>query len=159
MVNIELINFTKLPFEMKKMVLEWRNHPDIKRWMYSQSEITLEEHLNFIENLQKIDDKQYFLVKNGDEFIGVIDFTNINQHTADIGIYSNPMISGVGSLLIKEIISYSFESLKLRTIFAEVLVENKKAYKLYAKVGFKECKKKEVNGKKVVRMELVNENR
>lgn len=159
MDNIELINFTELSLETKKMVLEWRNHPNIKKWMYSHNDISLEDHLKFIETLKSTDDKLYFLVKNGDEYIGVIDFTSINDKSADIGIYSNPQKKGVGVLLMEVIINYSFESLKLNTIFAEVFFENKRAYRLYSKLGFREHNKKEVNGKKVICMELKNENR
>ena len=52
MEDIKLINFINLNLEQKKMILEWRNNPDIKIWMYNQDEIKLENHLSFIENLK-----------------------------------------------------------------------------------------------------------
>ena len=74
MKDIKLINFIDLSLEEKIMVLGWRNHPEIRKWMYNQDEIKLEEHLNFIDSLKLRKDKLYFLVKKEDEFIGVIDF-------------------------------------------------------------------------------------
>ena len=77
MENIQLLNFIDLELEEKEMILKWRNHPDIRKWMYNQDEIKLEEHLNFIDSLKLRKDKLYFLVKKEDEFIGVIDFTQL----------------------------------------------------------------------------------
>ena len=69
MQNIKLLNFIDLKLEEKEMILKWRNHPDIRKWMYNQDEIKLEEHLNFIDSLKLRKDKLYFLVKKEDDFI------------------------------------------------------------------------------------------
>ena len=63
MENIQLLNFIDLELKEKEMILEWRNHPDIRKWMYNQDEIKFEEHLNFIDSLKLRKDKLYFLVK------------------------------------------------------------------------------------------------
>ena len=63
MENIKLLNFIDLKLEEKEMILKWRNHPDIRKWMYNQDEIKFEEHLNFIDSLKLRKDKLYFLVK------------------------------------------------------------------------------------------------
>ena len=73
-MSIELTNFIDMSLEEKKMVLEWRNHEEIRKWMYNQDEISLDEHLKFIQNLEFNPFKQYLIVKKGNEFIGVIDF-------------------------------------------------------------------------------------
>ena len=41
------------------MILEWRNKID-KKWMHTQNDISLEEHLDFIDSLKTIKDKLYF---------------------------------------------------------------------------------------------------
>lgn len=154
MDSLELINFTKLSLDEKKMVLEWRNYPNIKKWMYSDSDIALEDHLNFIELLKNREDKQYYLVKNNNEYIGVIDFTNINTKATDIGLYANPELKRIGNILMKKIIDYSFNSLKVSIIYAEVFLDNDKAYSLYLRNGFKEFDRKYINKKEVICMEL-----
>ncbi len=50
MNNIKLINFTDLSQDEKKMILEWRNRLDIKKRMYTQNDISLEYHLDFIDS-------------------------------------------------------------------------------------------------------------
>ena len=160
MKDIKLINFIDLSLEEKIMVLGWRNHPEIRKWMYNQDEIKLEEHLSFIDSLKSRKDKLYFLVKKEDEFIGVIDFTQlIEEKSVHMGIYANPSIKGNGAILLNKIINYSFNNLKVERVFSEVFAENEKAHNLYKKFNFKDISEKTVNNKKVICMELENENR
>ncbi len=160
MENIQLLNFIDLKLEEKEMILKWRNHTDIRKWMYNQDEITLDEHLSFIDSLKSRKDKLYFLLKKEDEFIGVIDFTQLAEEiSVHMGIYSNPNIKGNGKILLNKIIDYSFNDLKVKKIFSEVFAENDKAHSLYKNFNFKDISEKIVNNKKVICMELKNENR
>lgn len=49
--ELEVINFIKLSDEERKMVLDWRNHENIRKWMYSDDIITEEGHANFVDKL------------------------------------------------------------------------------------------------------------
>lgn len=155
MKEIKLINFTDLSNDEKKIILEWRNNPNIKKWMYTQDDITLESHLNFIDSLNNSKDKLYFLVKKEDENIGVIYFTQIEPNESlHIGIYSNPHLKGYGKILLETIIYFSFEILKVEKIFSEVYFENERAYILYKRYNFIEIGKKSLNNRKIIIMEL-----
>lgn len=160
MENIKLMNFTELTLEQKEMVLIWRNSSEIRKWMYSQEEIELNDHLNFIESLKSRKDKLYFLVKKDKEYIGVIDFTEIiEEESLHMGIYTNPNIKGNGKILLNKIIEYSFDNLKVKKIYSEVFSQNNKAYELYEKYNFKDISKKTINNKEVICMELNYEDR
>ena len=76
-----------------------------------------------------------------------------------MGIYANPSIKGNGAILLNKIINYSFNNLKVERVFSEVFAENEKAHNLYKKFNFKDISEKTVNNKKVICMELENENR
>jgi UDP-4-amino-4,6-dideoxy-N-acetyl-beta-L-altrosamine N-acetyltransferase len=157
MKEIKLINFIDLNYEEKNMVLEWRNRLDIQKMMYSQSDIPLEKHLEFIDSLRVITDKLYFLVKKDNINIGVIYFTQIKSNESLVmGIYANPNLKGYGKVLLETIIYFSFEILKVVKIYSEVYFENEKAYLLYKSYGFKEYAEKIVNNKKVICMDLNN---
>lgn len=147
-------NFTSLDDDEAKMVLEWRNSQEIRRWMYNSQEIELQTHLTFINSLKDDKTKYYFLLKQDREYIGVIDLTNINSKSADIGIYKNPSLYGVGDTLMHAIIGYGFGSLGLNALYAEVFKDNKRAYELYTKHNFKKIGKKIINNKEVYRLEL-----
>lgn len=157
MKEIKLINFTDLSNDEKKIILEWRNNPNIKKWMYTQDDINLESHLNFIDSLKNSKDKLYFLVKKDNIYIGVIDFTQIKPNESlHMGIYTNPDLKGYGKILLETIIYFSFEILKVEKIFSEVYFENERAFSLYKIYGFKEYSYKILNDKKVICMELNN---
>ncbi len=161
--DIELINFIDMSLEEKKMVLSWRNHPDIKQWMYSSNDILLENHLSFIETLKNCIEKLYFLVKQNNNYIGVIDFTNIDRDnkSSEFGLYSNIdiQILGVGRILENVCIDYAFNILNINILKLEVFSENIQVRNLHKKFNFKETTKKVVNNKEVICMELKNENR
>jgi len=155
---VELINFINLEYDEKVMILKWRNHPKIKSVMHNNLDILLDDHLNFIESLKKRDDKKYFLVKENSLNIGVIDFINITKYEAELGIYSNPDLRGYGTLLLSEICTYAFETLKVQVLKAEVYKTNVTAIQLYQKFNFKEIQSKNKENKEIIFMELKNEN-
>jgi len=142
------------------MVLAWRNHQDIRKWMSNKNEITLKEHLKYIDSLSTKNDRIYFLVKELDSYLGVIDFTSIKENEfAEFGVYAKPNLIGIGSTLMNRIIDYAFNILKLKNLIANVYVNNEKAINLYKKFNFIEIKKDRDRNGEFMRMELKNEDR
>ena len=160
-IEIELTNFIDISLDEKKMVLEWRNHPNIRKWMFIQDIISLDKHLDYIESLERREDRAYFLIKKDSQAIGVIDFTNIDYESkrTEFGIYTDPSLKGVGNLLMESIIDYAFDVLKVKTLISEVFEDNIPAIKLYKRYDFKSVETKTMNMKNVIYMELENENR
>lgn len=160
-MRLYLCNFTTLSESQKKMILAWRNHENVKEYMYNANDISEAEHFSFIESLRTREDRCYFLVQDEGKDIGVIDFNDISKESATIGLYANPTLhqKGVGSLLMDAIVAYAFETLKVRILKAEVFEDNAKAKALYEKFGFCEKERKIVNEKEVICMELSNEHR
>ena len=75
---LELINFTDLTDEQILMVLRWRNDERAAKFMKNKS-VSEQEHRNFISNLKNDETKRYFLVKDSEDYIGVIDFVDIKE--------------------------------------------------------------------------------
>jgi UDP-2,4-diacetamido-2,4,6-trideoxy-beta-L-altropyranose hydrolase/UDP-4-amino-4,6-dideoxy-N-acetyl-beta-L-altrosamine N-acetyltransferase len=161
MQQIRLINFISLSKKEKEMVFEMRNDHRVRKWMYNQDLIKYEEHLLYIESLRERDDRVYFLVKEKKKYIGVVDLTNISyeKRSAELGIYANPALKGVGTKLMHIILQYAFLVLDLKKIEANVLKENKKAIALYKRCGFNIKDTKEYKDKELVMMELLYANR
>ena len=160
-MSLCLHNFTTLDDAQKRMILAWRNHENVKAYMYNTNKISEAEHFSFIEALQTREDRRYFLVQNAGIDIGVIDFNDISKESAVMGLYANPLLNqkGVGSLLMNAIVAYAFRTLKVHILKAEVFADNAKAKALYEKFGFCEKERKMVNEKEVICMELTNEHR
>ncbi|QEO57207.1 UDP-4-amino-4,6-dideoxy-N-acetyl-beta-L-altrosamine N-acetyltransferase [Francisella marina] len=161
--KVALINFYDTSLDEKKMILSWRNHSEIKKWMYNTHDISLADHLSFIEKLKEDDSKLYFLVKRGDNYLGVIDFYNFKneEREGEYGLYANPLttVPGVGRLLNSISIDYAFNVLKLKKLKLEVFETNVKVINLHRKFKFTEVSRKKVNNQLVICMELLSENR
>ncbi|MGG7073923.1 UDP-4-amino-4,6-dideoxy-N-acetyl-beta-L-altrosamine N-acetyltransferase [Campylobacter sp. 9BO] len=142
MQNIELINFTKLSHEQKLMILEWRNDERVAKFMQNKS-MSLAEHLNFIESLKNAKNKRYFLLKDSEKFIGMIDFVDICSDICEFGVYANPSIKAQGKTLLHTILGYGFLGLNVSQINAYAFNENERAIRLYADFGFEMVKKDE----------------
>lgn len=152
-MRVRLLDFTTLDKERLTTVLAWRNHSDIRRWMLSDDEISLENHLYFVESLKNRADKRYFLVQQEDTYIGVIDFTDITQTSAEIGIYANPNMRGVGEALMNALVEYGFSTLGVEILIASVFADNDRAKHLYEKFDFTETARRFYKGREMIIME------
>ena len=150
-----MIDFVDLNLEEKKEILSWRNHQNVKSYMYNSQDILLEQHLSFIESLRDNFQRQYILVQH----IGVLVFDfNYQNKSVLFGLYGNPFdkIVGIGTILINTINKYIFNILNLSKLELEVFADNK-AIRLYKKFNFQETNRKTVNNKEVICMELIND--
>lgn len=132
----EVKSFLELTDEEKWKVLSWRNHPEIRTRMFSSHEISLEEHLAFLNHLKKDAASLYWMV--GDK--GVISLRKIDRKNGNayLGIYKNPncIEKSASQDLMKTLLSIGFEQLNLHTIKLEVFSDNARAVNFYNKCGF-----------------------
>lgn len=93
-------NFINLDENLIKQVWQWRNDPTIREFMYNKEIIPLENHLKFVKSLNDRCDVAYWLVRKGEEPIGVTNLTDINidESSAELGYYMLPskLNSGLG---------------------------------------------------------------
>jgi len=116
--------------------------------MLNKEKISLKNHLEFINNL----DKSRIYLKADD--MGVINF-KVFKNFVELGLHKNPNKKKVGIGLLKTAINYAFDELNTDKIILYVFENNIKAINLYKKFGFKESDKQ----KNIIKMEFKNENR
>lgn len=138
--KVKLVNYTQLTKKELINVLVMRNHPGVREWMFNQKEITQDEHLKFVKNLNKSLNKQYFIVSKASEIIGVVSFIYCDDefYSCEIGLFSNfnnknPMTAFI---LEQTAIKYAFEFMGFDCIYAEVFLNNKQVVKLHKKFNF-----------------------
>jgi len=156
--EVDLCNYVNLNENDKMLVLNLRNHPQIKKWMYSQDNISKKDHLEFIKSLENDIDRCYFLVKQKNNIIGSINFSEIDlPNSVDFGIYKNPFlqIKGAGRLLESAASQYAFTELGVKKIILEVYSDNEIAINFYKKCGFNLIDTKQVNGQNIMCMEKI----
>lgn len=132
-------NYVTLSFEHLVMVLECRNHPDVRKWMFTNEPITLENHLQYVDTLKQIRTKFYWAVYSGDNYIGSVDITDINtqEQSCVWGFFLNPIYIGTGKgidvdfVTLKLLFDVGFETVK-----GEVNVNNQAALNLHKLFGY-----------------------
>ena len=70
-------NFTNLSDKHQQMVLDWRNHLSIRKWMGKQDIITNDEHRIYLETLKVNNIKRNHLCFLSNQPIGVITYHSV----------------------------------------------------------------------------------
>ena len=154
--EIELHNYVNLSTDDKALVLDMRNHPQVKKWMHNQDNISNTTHFKFLESLESNLDRRYFLVKQKNNIIGSINFSEINLYNSvEFGIYTNPFLQlkGAGRMLESAASQYAFIELGVKKIKLEVYSDNERAVYFYNKCGFELIEIKKVNHQNIMCME------
>lgn len=121
-----------------EQVLAWRNHPDVRQYMFTRHEISLAEHSNwFMSALQ--DQKRHLLVFEIDkEPTGFINIHEIaDGGIADWGFYASPDApKGTGRALGNAALSYAFKTIRAHKLCAQVLSFNERSSHFHQSLGF-----------------------
>ncbi|CBG40426.1 UDP-4-amino-4,6-dideoxy-N-acetyl-beta-L-altrosamine N-acetyltransferase [Helicobacter mustelae] len=136
--GMDAINFIDLSEEEIFQVLAFRNHPEISRWMYDASPISLQRHLQFLENLKHSASSCYWLFKKEGQALGVGSITrrNFSHKSAHFGLYKNPNERRAGDGILQFLEHIAFDHLGLHSVVLEVMEENQRAIACYERNGF-----------------------
>jgi UDP-4-amino-4,6-dideoxy-N-acetyl-beta-L-altrosamine N-acetyltransferase len=120
-------------------VLQWRNHIDVRRFMFNQKKITFEEHCSWFERVS-LDSRRHQLifeinnVPSGSINFGLHDTASV----ADWGFYLAPDATrGAGRQLGLVALNYAFGKLGLHKVCGEALAFNDRSITFHLSLGFK----------------------
>ncbi|MNJ17315.1 UDP-4-amino-4,6-dideoxy-N-acetyl-beta-L-altrosamine N-acetyltransferase [compost metagenome] len=119
-------------------VLEWRNHPEVRRYMYTQHEIGLDEHRQWFENSQSNGSRHLLIFEKQGEPLGFVNITeSIPGHIADWGFYLAPEApKGTGRLLGKTALEFAFDTMQLHKVCGQALGFNIRSIRFHLALGF-----------------------
>jgi UDP-4-amino-4,6-dideoxy-N-acetyl-beta-L-altrosamine N-acetyltransferase len=130
-----------IAFKDLHQVLEWRNKDHIRKNMYNEDLITIDQHYKWFETLQLNSDKETYLFYLNGSPKGVINF-NIDIYNAkcDWGFYLGEDLvpKGTGALMGYLAIEHAFRKLKVRKITGEVFDFNRKSKLFHENLGFEQ---------------------
>ena len=120
------------------MLLEWRNHDDVRRFMYTQHRITPAEHQAWFAR-QASDPFQHLLVFEGDgEPLGFVKLHVIaDGQVAEWGFYAAPGAApGTGGRLGRAALAHAFGILRLHKVCGRALAFNAPSIRFHERLGF-----------------------
>jgi UDP-4-amino-4,6-dideoxy-N-acetyl-beta-L-altrosamine N-acetyltransferase len=120
------------------MLLEWRNHDDVRRFMCTQHRITPAEHQAWFVR-QSSDPCQHPLVFEGDgEPLGFVKLNVIaDGQVAEWGFYVSPIAApGTGRRLGRTALSHAFGILRLHKVSGRALAFNTPSIRFHERMGF-----------------------
>lgn len=136
------------PLELKDTdnIVRWRNSPAVRSNLFSQAELTAEQHMNYFRNVVSAGKcAQYIIVvDDGDQQydIGTTFIKNIDHESrkGEFGIFigeDQARGKGYAKRAIEEILHIAFTDLDLNRVYLSVLSDNQFAIRAYTGQGFK----------------------
>jgi len=122
-----------------ELMLSWRNAPSIRANMYTQHEISIDEHRAWWKQTSKRDDQQYFMYEIATTPMGIVGFNSINKANrhAFWAFYASPDAPrGTGTFMEFLALEHAFQTLMLHKLSCEILAFNTSVIKLHQKFGF-----------------------
>jgi UDP-4-amino-4,6-dideoxy-N-acetyl-beta-L-altrosamine N-acetyltransferase len=125
-------------------IIRWRNDENVKRNLYSQSDLTEAQHLNWFHNQITTGRCSQFIIEEnclGGRPLGTVFIKNIDKKNqkGEFGIFIGEAWGrgkGYASLATALILDYAFKELKLNRVYLTVFCDNLPAIKAYERVGF-----------------------
>jgi UDP-4-amino-4,6-dideoxy-N-acetyl-beta-L-altrosamine N-acetyltransferase len=139
---IELVPLLELDSDSQLKIRQIRNEDSVRKAMYTDHLIGVNEHLGWINRLKQ-DDKQivFAVVEKGRGPLGVVSLADIDRlhKKADWAYYlAATERGGLGSAVEFAFISFVFESLGIEKLNCEVIEGNCAVVKLHKRFMFKE---------------------
>jgi len=119
-------------------VLAWRNHPDVRRYMFTQHEITLDEHQRWFDRTLPDPKKHLLIFEVNKQPFGFVNFNETGNHgIADWGFYVAPDApKGSGRLLGCAALSHAFTQAQLHKVCGQALSYNQRSILFHQSLGF-----------------------
>jgi len=119
-------------------VLQWRNHAEVRRYMYTTHEISLEEHRKWFINASTNSATELLIYEQEGIAQGFVNITRTRcLEVADWGFYLAPEAAkGSGRELGAQALNYAFKQLGLHKVCGQALGFNERSITFHKKLGF-----------------------
>ena len=120
------------------MVLAWRNHAEVRRYMFTQHEISLDEHRNWFAKASRDHSRCLLIVEEDKQAIGYVQFSKVEDGgVADWGFYARPDApKGTGRKLGVMALNHAFGPLKLHKVCGQAIASNQTSIAFHQRLGF-----------------------
>jgi len=136
------VSFRDLQYADREQLLQWRNHPEVRRWMYTDHEIQPDEHDQWFANALVSTTKRFWVITLEGKGVGLANLDQINHECrrSSWAFYlADPSTRGmrVGKAAAAFLQEVVFEKLQFNRLWCEALANNRPAISLYESVGLR----------------------
>ncbi|EQB04747.1 UDP-4-amino-4,6-dideoxy-N-acetyl-beta-L-altrosamine N-acetyltransferase [Sphingobium baderi] len=120
------------------MLLSWRNHPEVRSFMFSRHEIGLDEHAAWFATASRDITRRLLVIEDQDLPLGYVQFANIaSGGIAEWGFYTRPGAPrGSGRRLGSAALDHAFTVLGLHKVCGQAIASNAASIALHQKLHF-----------------------
>lgn len=120
------------------LVLEWRNHPEVRHFMYTRHEIMPDEHRRWFETCRQQPGRHLLIYDEEHAPLGFINLSPTGfSGVADWGFYAAATApKGTGQRLGRAAMRYAFQTLGLHKVCGEALEYNERSIRMHERLGF-----------------------
>jgi len=137
---MEFVSLVDASESIQSRIRELRNQENVRKFMYTDHEISTEEHANWIASLRGNKRQQVFAVVRDGIAAGLVSLSAINeqQKHAEWAFYIDEAMqgAGIGSIIEFKLLDYAFNEAGLEKLNCEVLATNQPVIRLHEKFGF-----------------------
>lgn len=135
------ITLRRLTEDKIELVRRWRNDPKISKFMEFRDYITAEMQVAWFQKINNDQNYYYIIVFEGEE-IGLINIRDVDRinGTGEPGMFiweDKYLNSDISFRAIFTLMDFVFNDLKLKTIKAHILSDNKRAINFNKALGYK----------------------
>ena len=155
-------NFVDLSLDEKLMILRERNHPDVKKWMFTNEDISVENHLAFIEGLTTRNDAFYWLMEYEKKPVGVLNIIHCDFEKSEgepgYYLFASEQNSGNGLEMQYCYKKLFFDIFGVKNLIGHVLYGNTDAYQMSCFYGAETIGEIIQDGRKYLVVQTSSEN-
>jgi UDP-4-amino-4,6-dideoxy-N-acetyl-beta-L-altrosamine N-acetyltransferase len=135
----EIVLIRTMVEEDLNMVLAWRNHLEVRRFMFTQHEISLAEHTQWFMRAVQDSNQRLLIVQEESSPTGFVQFSNVEPGgVTRWGFYARAdAAKGTGRKLGASALRHAFGQLKPHKVCGQAIYTNKASVRSHERVGFK----------------------
>jgi UDP-4-amino-4,6-dideoxy-N-acetyl-beta-L-altrosamine N-acetyltransferase len=136
-----IVEIKRISGNDKASLRQWRNDPAVSKWMYTNHEISEEEHNAWFNNMLVDASKVYWTIVVDGIGVGAIFLTGVSsqRNSCEWGMYlADVGVRGKGVAKAASVLSfrYAFDDLGVDVVNCEAVIQNEVAIGLYESVGY-----------------------
>jgi UDP-4-amino-4,6-dideoxy-N-acetyl-beta-L-altrosamine N-acetyltransferase len=129
--------------EDREQLRRWRNLPEVARYMYSDHQISEQEHAAWFDKIMRDTSSRYWIICADGDDVGLANLYDINMahRRAKWAFYiadDRTRGKGIGTFVEYQVLRYAFEDLGLHRLSCEVLAFNEAVINMHKRYGFQQ---------------------